>query len=154
MYFAGNSARAHPAKRCRPFEFDGVKQFVDKCIKFGHIGGFSAACAERPRPPPGALALPIEVLKAEAGGRGQRAEGRGRGAHTPAQPEPTRSRSCELEFPTFLTLFLLLHSDILAQGMVHAAAIAGHAETERAPCCLPSCLGGFSAAIILRLDGV
>ena len=48
----------------------------------------------------------------------------------------------------FLTLFLLLHSDILAQGMVHAAAIAGHAETERAPCCLPYCLGGFSAAII------
>ena len=103
--------------------------FVDKSIKFGHIGGFSAACAERRRPPPGALALPFEVLKAEAGGRGQRAEGRGRGAHTPAQPEPTRSRSCELEFPTFLTLFLL-HSDILAQGMVHAAAIAGHAATE------------------------
>ena len=59
--------------------------FVDKSIKFGHIGGFSAACAERRRPPPGALALPIEVLKAEAGGRGQRAEAGG--------PTHRRSRS-------------------------------------------------------------
>ena len=143
MYFAGNPARAHPVKRCKPFEFHGVcRQIYQIRAHRRVLGGLRRA----PTPTPRGARSTDSGLQGRS--RTQGAEGRGRGAHTPAQPEPTRSRSCELEFPMFLTLFLLLHSDILAQGMVHAAAIAGHAETERAPCCLPYCLGGFSAAII------